>query len=148
MVDVPAEFQEAVEAARHALVDKVVEHDEALMEKYLAGEELTNDEIRHAIRVATCSMKFVPILCGASFKNKGVQALLDAVIDFLPSPVEVPAIEGHAPQHDAMLESREVSDDAPFSALAFKVATDPFVGRLTFIRVYSGVLKAGSHVYN
>ncbi|MBX3133694.1 MAG: elongation factor G [Gemmatimonadaceae bacterium] len=148
VVDVPAEFTDKVEAARAALIDMVVEHDETLMEKYLGGEELTVEEIRHAIRVATCEMKFVPILCGASFKNKGVQALLDAVIDFLPSPVDVPAIEGHAPQHDDTIETREVSDDAPFSALAFKVATDPFVGRLTFFRVYSGVLKAGAHVYN
>ena len=148
VVDVPAEFTDAVEAARAALIDKVVEHDEALMEKYLGGEELSIEEIRHAIRVATCAMKFVPVLCGASFKNKGVQALLDAVIDFLPAPNDVPAIEGHAPQHDASVETREVADDAPFSALAFKVATDPFVGRLTFFRVYSGVLKAGAHVYN
>jgi elongation factor G len=148
VVDVPAEFQEAVEHARRALIDMVVEHDEVLIEKYLAGEELTNDEIRQAIRSATIQMKFVPILCGASFKNKGVQALLDAVIDFLPSPTDIPAIEGHAPQHDATVETRAVSDEAPFSALAFKVATDPFVGRLTFFRVYSGVLKAGSHVYN
>ena len=148
VVDVPAEFHEAVETARRALVDMVVEHDEVLIEKYLAGEELTVEEIRQAIRSATIQMKFVPILCGASFKNKGVQALLDAVIDFLPSPTDVPAIEGHAPQHDATVETRAVSDEAPFSALAFKVATDPFVGRLTFFRVYSGVLKAGSHVYN
>ena len=148
VVDVPAEFQEAVESARRALIDMVVEHDEVLIEKYLAGEELTNDEIRQAIRSATIQMKFVPILCGASFKNKGVQALLDAVIDFLPSPTDIPAIEGHAPQHDATVETRAVSDEAPFSALAFKVATDPFVGRLTFFRVYSGVLKAGSHVNN
>ena len=148
VVDVPAEFHDAVESARRALVDMVVEHDEVLIEKYLAGEELTNDEIRQAIRSATIAMKFVPILCGASFKNKGVQALLDAVIDFLPSPIDIPAIEGHAPQHDATVELRAVSDEAPFSALAFKVATDPFVGRLTFFRVYSGVLKAGSHVYN
>ncbi|MBX7117947.1 MAG: elongation factor G [Gemmatimonadaceae bacterium] len=148
VVDVPAEFKDAVEKARHDLIEMVVEHDEQLIEKYLAGEELTNDEIRHAIRSATTKMKFVPILCGASFKNKGVQALLDAVIDFLPSPIDIPAIEGHAPHHDATPESRDVADDAPFSALAFKVATDPFVGRLTFFRVYSGVLKAGSHVYN
>ena len=148
VVDVPAEFHEAVETARRALVDMVVEHDEVLIEKYLAGEELTVEEIRQAIRSATIQMKFVPILCGASFKNKGVQALLDAVIDFLPSPTDVPAIEGHAPQHDATPDTRAVSDEAPFSALAFKVATDPFVGRLTFFRVYSGVLKAGSHVYN
>jgi elongation factor G len=148
VTDVPAEFHDAVEAARHALVDMVVEHDEALMEKYLAGEELSVAEIRQAIRAATIKMKFVPILCGASFKNKGVQALLDAVIDFLPAPIDVAAVEGHAPQHDATPDTRAVSDDAPFSALAFKVATDPFVGRLTFFRVYSGVLKAGSHVYN
>jgi len=148
VADVPAEFHDAVEAARHALIDMVVEHDETLMEKYLGGEELTIEEIRHAIRAATIKMKFVPILCGASFKNKGVQALLDAVIDYLPAPIDVAAVEGHAPQHDATPDSRAVSDDAPFAALAFKVATDPFVGRLTFFRVYSGVLKAGSHVFN
>ncbi|MBK7905218.1 MAG: elongation factor G [Gemmatimonadetes bacterium] len=148
VTDVPAEFHEQVEEARRALIDMVVEHDEILIEKYLAGEELSNDEIRQCIRSATIAMKFVPILCGASFKNKGVQALLDAVIDFLPSPHDVPAIEGHAPLHDATPDTRAVSDDAPFAALAFKVATDPFVGRLTFFRVYSGVLKAGSHVYN
>ncbi len=148
VVDVPAEFHDAVEAARHALIDMVVEHDEVLIEKYLAGETLTVDEIRHAIRSATVKMKFVPILVGASFKNKGVQALLDAVIDFLPSPVDVPAIQGHLPHHDETFDTREVNDTAPFAALAFKVATDPFVGRLTFFRVYSGVLKAGSHVYN
>ena len=148
VTDVPAEFHDAVEAARHALIDMVVEHDETLMEKYLGGEELSIEEIRHAIRAATIKMKFVPILCGASFKNKGVQALLDAVIDYLPAPIDVAAVEGHAPQHDATPDTRAVSDDAPFAALAFKVATDPFVGRLTFFRVYSGVLKAGSHVYN
>ena len=146
--EVPDEFKAAVEKARHDLIDMVVEHDEVLIEKYLAGEELTNEEIRHAIRAATCKLKFVPILCGASFKNKGVQALLDAVIDFLPAPIDVPPMQGHLPHHDETFETRDVSDTAPFSALAFKVATDPFVGRLTFFRVYSGVLKAGSHVYN
>ncbi|MFN0098844.1 MAG: elongation factor G [Gemmatimonadaceae bacterium] len=148
VVDVPDQYKEAVEEARRALIDMVVEHDEVLIEKYLAGEELSVEEIRQCIRSATIAMKFVPILCGASFKNKGVQALLDAVIDFLPSPHDVPAIEGHAPLHDATPDTRAVSDEAPFAALAFKVATDPFVGRLTFFRVYSGVLKAGSHVYN
>ena len=148
VVDVPAAFHDAVEAARHALIDMVVEHDEPLLEKYLAGEVLTVDEIRHAIRSATVKMKFVPILCGASFKNKGVQALLDAVIDYLPSPEDVPAIQGHLMHHDETFDTREVNDTAPFAALAFKVATDPFVGRLTFFRVYSGVLKAGSFVYN
>ncbi len=148
VVDVPAEFHDAVEAARHALIDMVVEHDETLLEKYLAGEVLTVDEIRHAIRSATVKMKFVPILCGASFKNKGVQALLDAVIDYLPSPEDVPAIQGQVMHQDETFDTREVNDAAPFAALAFKVATDPFVGRLTFFRVYSGVLKAGSFVYN
>src|SRR5690606_29998183 len=93
VTDVPEVYREAVEEARHKLIDTVVEHDEQMMEKYLAGEELTNDEIRHAIRVATCAGKFVPILCGASFKNKGVQALLDAVVDFMPAPIDVPAIK-------------------------------------------------------
>jgi len=114
----------------------------------LSGDELTIDEIRHAIRVATIGMHIVPVLCGASFKNKGVQALLDAVIDYLPAPVDVPAIQGHLPHHDETFDTREVSDDAPFAALAFKIATDPFVGKLTFFRVYSGVLNSGSYVYN
>ena len=140
VVDVPEEYKDAVEAA--------VEHDDVLLEKYLAGEELSVGEIRGAIRKATIAMEFVPVLCGASFKNKGVQALLDAVIDYLPSPLEVPAIQGHLPHHDEHFETREVSDDAPFSALAFKIATDPFVGKLTFFRCYSGVLKSGSYVYN
>ncbi|MGQ0766797.1 MAG: elongation factor G [Gemmatimonadota bacterium] len=148
IVEVADEFRPNVEKARHDLLEAVVEHDEALMEKYLAGEDLTVDEIRGLIRKATVSMKFTPILCGASFKNKGVQALLDAVIDYLPAPSDVPAIEGHLPHHDETFEQRAVSDEAPFSALAFKIATDPFVGKLTFFRVYSGVLASGSHVYN
>ncbi|MBK8250922.1 MAG: elongation factor G [Gemmatimonadetes bacterium] len=148
VVDVSDEFKAAVEQARHDLIEAVVEHDEALMEKYLAGEELSVDEIRLLIRRATCSMKFTPILCGASFKNKGVQALLDAVIDYLPAPVDVEAIQGHLPHHDETFDTRAVSDEAPFAALAFKIATDPFVGKLTFFRVYSGMLVSGSHVYN
>jgi elongation factor G len=148
IVEVSDEFKARVEQARHDLIEAVVEHDEALMERYLAGDELTAEEIRSLIRRATVSMKFTPILCGASFKNKGVQALLDAVIDYLPAPIDVPAVEGHLPHHDETFESRAVSDEAPFAALAFKIATDPFVGKLTFFRVYSGVLKSGSHVYN
>jgi elongation factor G len=148
VVDVPEEYRAAMEQARHDVIDAAVEHDEVLMEKYLSGEELTVEEIRKAIRIATVGMHITPVLCGASFKNKGVQALLDAVIDFLPSPVEVPAIQGHLPHHDETFEAREVNDEAPFAALAFKIATDPFVGKLTFFRVYSGVLKAGSYVYN
>ncbi len=148
VVDVPDIYKEAVEKARHEVIEAAVTHDEAMLEKYFSGVELTNDEVRHAIRTATVGGFIVPVLCGASFKNKGVQALLDAVIDYLPSPVEVPAIEGHTPHNDTNKESREVNDDAPFAGLAFKIATDPFVGKLTFFRVYSGVLKSGSYVYN
>ena len=146
--EVSDEFTAAVEQARHDLIEAVVEHDEVLMERYLAGETLSVDEIRMLVRKATCSMTFTPILCGASFKNKGVQALLDSVIDYLPAPVDVPAIQGHLPHHDETFDTRAVTDDAPFAALAFKIATDPFVGKLTFFRVYSGVLASGSYVYN
>ncbi len=148
VVDVPDIYKEAVEKARHEVIEAAVTHDDAMIEKYFSGEELTNDEVRHAIRTATVGGFIVPVLVGASFKNKGVQALLDAVIDYLPSPVEVPAIEGHTPHNDTNKETREVADDAPFAGLAFKIATDPFVGKLTFFRVYSGVLKSGSYVYN
>jgi elongation factor G len=118
------------------------------MEKYLGGSDLTYDEIQSVFRKATCAGAYVPVLCGASFKNKGVQALLDAVIDYLPSPVDIPPIKGHLPQHDETIVERAASDAEPFSALAFKIATDPYVGRLTFFRVYSGSLKSGSYVYN
>ena len=148
VVDVPADMKDKVEEARHALVEHAVTFDEPLMEKYLGGEELTPDEIRQAVRKATVTSKMIPVLCGASFKNKGVQALLDAVIDFLPAPVDIKAIEGHLPHHDEHLATREASDSAPFAALASKIATDPFVGKLTFFRVYSGVLKSGSYIYN
>jgi elongation factor G len=148
VLDMPAEYKDRVEKARHEVIEHAVTHVDALMEKYLAGEELTVDEIRHAVRKATVGGFMVPVLCGASFKNKGVQALLDAVIDYLPAPVDVKAIEGHLPHHDEHKVERPVQDDAPFAALAFKIATDPFVGKLTFFRVYSGVLKSGSYVYN
>ncbi|HEU4829477.1 MAG TPA: elongation factor G [Gemmatimonadales bacterium] len=145
---VPEAYVDAVEKARHEVIEAAVEFDDELMTKYLGGEELTFDEIQTAIRKATCAGAIVPVLCGASFKNKGVQALLDAVIDYLPSPVDVPAIKGHLPQHDETIAERCASDGEPFAALAFKVATDPYVGRLTFFRVYSGSLKSGSYVYN
>ncbi|HEY9427944.1 MAG TPA: elongation factor G [Gemmatimonadaceae bacterium] len=145
---VPESYTQAVEDARHAAIEAAVEYDDQLLERYLNGEELTVEEIQRAIRKATIANQFVPVLCGASFKNKGVQALLDAVIDYLPSPTEVPAIKGHLPLNDETFEEREVADDAPFAALAFKIATDPYVGKLTFFRVYSGVLQAGSYVYN
>jgi elongation factor G len=145
---VPSDYEAVVAEARHAVIEAAVEHDEALLEKYLSGEELSLEEIARAIRQATISGHLVPILCGASFKNKGVQHLLDAVIDYLPAPTEVPAIMGHLPHHDETFEERAVSDEAPFSALAFKIATDPFVGKLTYVRIYSGVLTAGSYAYN
>jgi elongation factor G len=148
VVDVPEEFKDACELARHEAIEAAVEHDEALMEKYLAGEELSMEEIRRAIRQATIAMEFIPVFCGASFKNKGVQALLDAVIDYLPAPLDVPAIKGHLPHHDETFIEAPIKDDAPFAALAFKIATDPFVGKLTFFRVYSGVMASGSYVYN
>ena len=148
VVDVPADMKDRVEEARHAAVEHAVTFVEPLMEKYLNGKELTPDEIRHAIRQATIVGRMVPVLCGASFKNKGVQALLDAVIDFLPAPVDIPPIQGHLPHHDEHMAERAASDDAPFAALASKIATDPFVGKLTFFRVYSGVLKSGSYIYN
>jgi elongation factor G len=150
VLDVPADMKDAVEQARHDLIDHAValSHDDVLAEKYLNGEELSGDEIRKAIRTATVNGAMVPVLCGASFKNKGVQALLDSVIDFLPSPMDVPPIKGHLPHQDEHFDTRPPADDAPFAALAFKIATDPFVGKLTFFRVYSGVLKSGSYVYN
>src|SRR4029450_14161845 len=148
IVDVSPEFVDRMEQVRHELIEAAVEHDEQLLEKYLAEQELTVEEIRRAIRKATIAMQFVPVLCGASFKNKGVQALLDAVIDYLPAPIQVAAIKGHLPHHDETFVEGPVTEEAPFAALAFKIATDPFVGKLTFFRVYSGVLSAGSYVYN
>jgi len=146
ITEVPEEYREAMEKARHDVIEAAVSHDEALIEKYFSGTALTNDEIRHAIRSATVGGFIVPVLCGAAFKNKGVQAMLDAVVDFLPSPEDVPAVEGHLP--DGEPAERHPKDDEPFAGLAFKIATDPFVGKLTFFRVYSGVLQSGSYVFN
>jgi len=146
ITEVPEEYREAMEKARHDVIEAAVSHDEALIEKYFRHEELTVEEIRHAIRSSTVGGFIVPVLCGAAFKNKGVQAMLDAVVDFLPSPEDVPAVEGHLPSGEPA--ERHPKDDEPFSALAFKIATDPFVGKLTFFRVYSGVLQSGSYVYN
>jgi elongation factor G len=148
IADVPAEFHEATEKARREVIDAAVAHDESLIEKYLNGEELTNDEIRHAIRTATVGNHIVPVLCGASFKNKGVQALLDAVIDYLPSPVDIAPMKGHVMGDDTVFEERPANDEQPFAGLAFKIATDPFVGKLTYVRVYSGSLGSGSYVFN
>jgi elongation factor G len=145
---IPDVYREKAAKYRHELIEAAVEHEDQLLEKYLGGEELTEDEIRLAIRHATINHGFVPVLCGASFKNKGVQALLDSVIDYLPCPTDVQAIEGHVPLHDTQHVTRTPGDNEPFAALAFKIMTDPFVGRLTYFRVYSGKLNAGSYVYN
>ncbi|HFR3304873.1 TPA: elongation factor G [Streptococcus suis] len=145
--DIPAEYLEQAEEYREKLVEAVAETDEELMMKYLEGEEITNDELKAAIRKATINVEFFPVLCGSAFKNKGVQLMLDAVIDYLPSPLDIPAIKGVNPDTDAE-EERHASDEEPFAALAFKIMTDPFVGRLTFFRVYSGVLNSGSYVLN
>ena len=145
--DIPAEYLEQAEEYREKLVEAVAETDEELTMKYLEGEEITSEELKAAIRKATINVEFFPVLCGSAFKNKGVQLMLDAVIDYLPSPLDIPAIKGVNPDTDAE-EERHASDEEPFAALAFKIMTDPFVGRLTFFRVYSGVLNSGSYVLN
>ncbi len=145
---VPEALRDTIETLRHELVEAAVETDEELLTKYLEGEEITEDELRRAIRKACLAGTIVPVLCGSSFKNKGVQQLLDAAIDFLPSPLDIPPVEGHLPHHDETIETREADDKAPFSALAFKIMTDPFVGKLTYFRVYSGSLPSGSYIYN
>ncbi len=145
--DIPAEYLEQAQEYREKLVEAVAETDEELMMKYLEGEEITTDELKAGIRRATINVEFFPVLCGSAFKNKGVQLMLDAVIDYLPSPLDIPAIKGINPDTEEE-ETRPASDEEPFAALAFKIMTDPFVGRLTFFRVYSGVLNSGSYVLN
>ncbi|MDO5611038.1 MAG: elongation factor G [Pseudomonadota bacterium] len=146
--DIPAELQEIAEEARAYMVESAAEASEELMDKYLGGEELTEDEIVNALRERTLKTEIVPMFCGSAFKNKGVQAMLDGVIKLLPSPVDVPAVRGVDVDDETKELSRESSDKSPFSALAFKIITDPFVGSLTFFRVYSGVLNAGDQVLN
>lgn len=146
ITDIPEDYKAEAEAAHSTLVEAIVETDDALMEKYLEGNEITTPELKTALRKAVCDVKICPVTCGTAFKNKGVQLLLDAVVDYLPSPLEVPAIQGILPNGE---EAKRPSDDKePFAALAFKIMTDPFVGRLTFIRVYSGTLPSGSYVIN
>ncbi len=147
IVDIPAELQEKAEEYREKLIEAVAETDEELMEKYFSGEELTEEEIKQAIKKATLNIEIVPMLCGTAFKNKGVQPLLDAVIDYLPAPTEVTWIKGIDPKTGEEI-SVNPGDDQPFSGLAFKIMTDPFVGKLTFTRFYSGIIKAGSYVLN
>ncbi|WP_010095775.1 elongation factor G [Ornithinibacillus scapharcae] len=145
--EIPAEYKDKAEELRASLIEAVSELDEELMMKYLEGEEISNEELKKAIRKATLSVEFYPVFCGSAFKNKGVQLMLDGVIDYLPAPTDVPDIEGTLPDSDEKV-TRKSSDDEPFAALAFKVMTDPFVGKLTFFRVYSGTLDSGSYVRN
>ena len=144
---IPEEYVEEAQKYRQILLEAVAESDDDLMEKYLEGEDLTEEEIKGAIRKMTCQCKLFPVTCGSSYKNKGVQPLLDAIIDYMPSPLDVPAIKGTNPETGEE-EERPSDDNAPFADLAFKIATDPYVGRLAFFRVYSGTLTAGSYVYN
>jgi len=145
--DIPSELLPMAEEYREKMLDAVAEFDEILLEQYLNGEPLKEDEIKRAIRAGTSQMKITPVLCGSAFKNKGVQTLLDAVVDLLPSPLDVPEVQGVDPDSGEVMH-RKANDEEPFSALAFKIMTDPFAGQLTYIRVYSGKLGAGSYVYN
>ena len=152
--EIPAEYKAEADEAREHLIEKVTEVDDRLLEKYLHGEAITEDEIKAAIRRRTVESvrhekaPFVPVVCGSAFKNKGVQPLLDAVVDYLPAPTDIPSVVGLVPGSTEEQLERPSSDDAPFSALAFKIMTDPFVGQLSFIRVYSGVMQSGSSVFN
>ncbi|AJO24893.1 Translation elongation factor G [Heyndrickxia coagulans] len=145
--EIPDEYRDQAEEYHEKLLEAVAEVDEDIMEKYLGGEEISKEELKAAIRKATCNVEFFPVLCGSAFKNKGVQLMLDAVVDYLPAPTDVPSIKGTLPDTGEEV-FRHSSDDEPFAALAFKVMTDPFVGKLTFFRVYSGTLSAGSYVKN
>ncbi|OXZ28247.1 elongation factor G [Finegoldia magna] len=145
--DIPSDLVEVAEKYRAELLENIAEHDEELMEKYLEGEELTEEEIKRAIRTATIANAMNPVLCGSAYKNKGVQPLLDAIVDYMPAPTDVPDIKGVDPQTDDPT-TRKSSDEEPFAALAFKIATDPYVGKLAFTRIYSGTVESGSYVYN
>jgi elongation factor G len=147
IIDIPADLVDQAQEYRDLLVEEVSSVDDGLMEKYLAGEEIGKDELKAAIRQATLDIKICPVICGSSFKNKGVQNLLDAVLDYMPAPTDIPPIQGIDANTEAPIE-RAASDSEPFSALAFKIMTDPFVGQLCFFRVYSGVMNSGSYVYN
>ena len=145
--EVPEDMLELVKAKREEMVEKIAETDDELTMKFLDGEEITIDELKAALRKATCACKIIPVICGTSLRNKGVQMMLDAIIDYMPSPLDIKAIEGVNPDTEET-EARPASDEGPFAALAFKIMTDPFVGKLCFFRVYSGVLLAGSYVTN
>lgn len=146
--DIPAEMTALAAEYREKLVESIVEHDDELMHHYLEGTEISHDELIRAARKATLSLAITPVFCGSAFKNKGIQQLLDAVVELLPSPLDVPPVVGMVPGNEELSEERKASSAEPFSALAFKIMTDPYVGQLTYVRVYSGQLKSGSHVYN
>lgn len=146
--EIPEEFQTQFEEQREKLIEKISEHDDVLMEKYLNGEDMTLEELKKALRKATIANELVPMLCGSSLKNKGVQVLLDSVIDYLPSPLDVPAVKGASQDDETKEITREADTQGPLTVLAFKVQTDPHVGRITYCRVYSGILKSGSYIYN
>jgi elongation factor G len=146
--EIPADLVDAAEAAHHELIDVVSNHDDTIMEKYLGDEEITPEDLQRAIRTATLGSHAVPILCGSAFKNKGVQPMLDAVVDYLPSPLDIPPTMGTVPRKEGVTVERAPDDTAPFAALAFKIMTDPYVGKLTYLRVYSGTLTKGSAVMN
>ena len=145
--DIPADMLEEAQKAREVMIEAAAEDNDELMEKFFSGEELTVEEIMSSLRDQCIACKLTPVMCGSSYRNKGVQMLLDAIIAYLPSPLDIPAVEGKDPDTEATI-TREASDDAPFSALAFKIAVDPFVGKLAFFRVYSGTLEAGGYAYN
>jgi elongation factor G len=145
--EIPAEYKDIVHQYREKIIEAACEADEKLFEKFVSGQKISNDELKAAIRKATIAIKITPVLCGSAFKNKGVQPLLDAVVNYLPSPVDIPPVQGWTPDRSAGL-SRKADDKDPFSALVFKIMTDPFVGQLAFFRVYSGKLDTGSYVYN
>jgi len=145
--DIPQDLEEVAEKYRNKLIEAIVSHDDKLMTQYLEGKEPSVDELKQVLRRATIEGKIIPVLCGSALKNKGVQLLLDAICDYLPSPLDIPPVEGQSPDSDKK-EARKPDPDEPFAALAFKVATDPFVGRLCYFRVYSGTLSAGSYVLN
>ena len=146
--EIPEELKKKASAFHNQMVETIVENDDDLLHKYMEGETISPDELKASLRKSTIALKLFPVLCGSAFKNKGVQPLLDAVVDFLPSPADIPPVKGHDPDHPENAVARKADDKEPFSALAFKIMTDPFVGQLTFIRIYSGQLKTGDSVYN
>ena len=147
VTDIPAEYQEVAEARREMMIDAIAETDDDIMMKYLEGEEISVEELKAALRKAVIANQLFPVLCGSSYKNKGVQMLLDAVIDYMPAPIDIPPIKGVVPGTEEET-TRPSSDEEPFSALAFKIMADPYVGKLAFFRVYSGTLESGSYVFN